>query len=315
MSNQNDNNNNNTGNDSNDNFEDMELYEEGMRAFDEFMKDVESESNREFVKENFGTGLNKRSRDRMNDYKEDDHNEEPEPKRRKIDHIPDRSPSEDWISDEISNDGEERTKGQKIAAKVIERLDEIRYYKDVNKILSDKSIQDLVNKLDNNEMISEEEFEHWSNIDKLLDKGILTDRDSLRTMEMYKTFSTAIEKEIVDNHAKIEKHKKKIADYFEQIAELPLEELSEEKSEMSSNNDSSDSNNDSPDSNNDSPDSNNDSNFNDNSNNSNNYDSDNPSKPDDPRDGSDDNHPSDSDDSNDNDEFDDFPPSFDFDDF
>jgi len=151
-----------------------------------------------------------------------------------------------------------------------------------------------MNKLDEGETISKQEFETLKRANRLMDQDILKDKDSIERMKLYEDFSASVQREIHANNERIEHHEKKISEYHAR-----LEELNQENSEMSSNNDSSSSNNDSD----------------------NNPDSDSPSNSPGPNDDSNDHHPSNSsgpnNDGNDDDDdgFGDLPPSFDFDDF
>jgi hypothetical protein len=152
------------------------------------------------------------------------------------------------------------------------------------------SIQDVMNKLDKGEILSEKEFETLKRADRLTDQNILSDKDLFISTRLYENFSRSVEKEIVDNHERIEHHEKKISEYLAR-----LEELNKENNEMSSNDDSSDSNNTIV------PNTNNPSNA---------SGPDNSSDAPGPDNSSDAPGPDDDDDG-----FDDFPPSFDFDDF
>ncbi|SRR6266480_1191514 len=267
MSNQNDSNKNTTSNDYNDTYEGMELFEEDIKKA-------------ELIKES-----NKRARD-------DDDNEEPESKRQKEDD----SSGSDYISsetssvtsDSVSDDGEVY-ETERINTKYSKRFDAIQDYKEKNELLSEKSITDVMNKLDKDEELSTQELETLNRALKLIDRTIPNDLDSLERMQLYEDFSRIVPLEIGENNERIEHHEKKISEYLAR-----LEELNQEKSKMSSNNDSSSSDNDS----------------------NNNPSSNHPSNSPGPNDDS--NHPSNSPGPNggdDDDGFDDFPPSFDFDDF
>jgi hypothetical protein len=270
------NDNTNTSNNSNDRFKDMELYEDEIKLdeaekkfYEEFMKSEEFMEDEEFVKK-----YSKRTRD-----EEDDDSEEPESKRRKGNDRNESDVSEDSVSDE----GEE-SETERINTKYSKRFDAIEDYKEKNKLLSEVSIQDVMNKLDKNETISKQEFETLNRANRLMDQDILEDKDSIQRMQLYEDFSLSVKKEISDNNARIEDHHNKISEY-----QARLDELAQESDEMSSNNDDNNSNDES--------------NHDNNSNNSNgNPNSNNSSNSSDPHD-------------DDDDGFDDFPPSFDFDDF
>jgi hypothetical protein len=262
------NNNTNTSNNFNDTSENMELFEEDI---------LEADLYAEFMKE---SPSNKRTRD-----EEDDDSEEPESKRRKGNDRNESDVSEDSVSDvgedSVSDVGEE-SETERINTKYSKRFDAIEDYKEKNKLLSEMSIQDVMNKLDKNETISKQEFETLNRANRLMDQDILKDKDSIQRMQLYEDFSLSVQKEISDNNARIEDHQNKISEY-----QARLDELAQESDEMSSNNDDNNSKDES--------------NHDNNSNNSNG----NPNS----------NNSSNSSDPHDDDGFDDFPPSFDFDDF
>lgn len=265
MSDHNNSNNNTTDNNSNDTYEGMELFEEDIKKA-------------EFAKES-----NKRAID------DDDDNEEPEFKRQKKDDSDEsddvsseNSENSSVTSDSISDDGEV-SETDRINTKYSKRFDAIEDYEEKNELLCEMSIQNVMNKLDNGETISEQEFETLNRANRLMDQDILKDKDSIQRMQLYEDFSSSVQKEISENNARIEWHKEKLSEY-----EARLEELNKEDSEISSNNDSSDFNNESNSDNNNS-----------------NPNSDNSSNSPGPNNGNDDG----------DDGFDDFPPSFDFDDF
>jgi hypothetical protein len=250
------NNNNNPSNDSNDTYEGMGLFEEDIKKA-------------ELAKES-----NKRARD------DDDDNEELEYKRQRED---DSNKSDDFLSensslssDSVSDNGEV-SETDRINTKYSKRFDAIEEYKEKNKLLSDKSITDVMNKLDKDEELSIQELEILNRAFKLMDKSIPNDQDSLERMQLYEAFSGIVPSEISENNERIEYHEKRMSEYLAR-----LEELNQENSEESSNNNYSSSDNDS----------------------NNSSGSNNPS-----------NSSSPGDDGDDDDGFDDFPPSFDFDDF
>src|SRR5215475_7789704 len=109
----------------------MELYEDYIKV---------QEAREESVKEQSGERLNKRSRD-----EEDNDNEEPEAKRQKVYHVSSRSSSE--TSDSVSDDGEE-SETERINTKYSKRFDAIEDYKEKNELLSEMSIKNVMNKLD-----------------------------------------------------------------------------------------------------------------------------------------------------------------------
>ena len=192
--------------------------------------------------------------------------------------------SEDSVSDEgeesedsVSDEGEE-SETDRINTKYSKRSDAIEDYKEKNELLSEMSIQDVMDKLDKSEAISKQEFETLNRANRLMDQDILKDKDSIQRMQLYEDFSLSIQREIDDNNERIERHQEKISEY-----QARLEELAQENDNMSSDNES-----------NRNDDSNNNSNENADSNNSSSS-----SGPDNDDDGG----------------FDDFPPSFDFDDF
>jgi len=154
----------NTGNNSNDTLKGMELFEEDII---------------EFTKES-----NKRSRD-----EEDNNSEEPESKRRKENNNNESDVSEDSVSDE----GEE-FETDRINTKYSKRVDAIEDYKEKNELLSEMSIQDVMNKLDNNETISKQEFETLNRANRLMDQDILKDKDSIQRMQLYEDFSSSVQK-------------------------------------------------------------------------------------------------------------------------
>lgn len=272
MSNQSGNNNNTTSNDSNNTYEGMELFEEDIK------------------KAELAEISNKRARD-------DDDSEGPESKRQReddyneSDYMSSENSSETSDSDSVSDNGEV-SETDRINTKYSKRFDAIQDYKEKNELLSDKSIENVMNKLDKDEDLSAQELETLGRAFRLMDKTIPNDQDSLERMQLYEAFSGIVPCEISENNERIEHHEKKISEYLAR-----LEELNKEKNEMSSDNES---NHDS--------DSNDGSNHDNNSNNNSNENSDSNNL-------SNSNNPSNSSGPNDDDGFDDFPPSFDFDDF
>jgi len=204
------------------------------------------------------------------------------------------SPSSSSTSDSVSDNGEV-SETERINTKYSKRFDAMEDYKEKNELLSEMSIKNVMNKLDEGETISKQEFETLKRANRLMDQDILKDKDSIERMKLYEDFSASVQREIHANNERIEHHEKKISEYHAR-----LEELNQENSEMSSNNDSSGSDNDSD----------------------NNPDSNSPSNSPAPNDDSNNNHPSnssgpnnDGNDDDDDDGFGDLPPSFDFDDF
>jgi len=100
------------------------------------------------------------------------------------------------------------------------------------------SIQDVMSKLDRGEIISEQEFETLKRANRLMDRDIIKDKDSIERMQLYEDFSASVQKEIGDNNAEIEKHEEKISGYLAR-----LDELNKENNETSSDNVSSNSSN------------------------------------------------------------------------
>jgi hypothetical protein len=190
----------------------------------------------------------------------------------------------------------------RINTKYSKRIDSIEDYKEKNELLSQMSIQNVMNKLDNGEEISKKEFETLKMADSLMDQDILKDKDTIERMKLYEDFAASVQREISDNNARIERHQEKLAEY-----ETRLDELNEED-EMSSDDNSSSSNNESNPNNNSNNESNPDNNSNNNSGDNNNS---NPLGPDQGPDQG----PGSGAGPGDDDGFDDFPPSFDFDDF
>jgi hypothetical protein len=278
MSDQDQNNNNNTSNDSNDTYEGMELFEEDIKKAE----------------------LAKRSNKRVRD--DDDDNEEPEFKRQREDGSnesddmlgEDSSVTSDSDSDSVSDDGEE-SETDRINTKYSKRFDAVQDYKEKNELLSEKCVEDVMNKLDKDEDLSKQELETLGRIFRLMDKSIPNDQYSLEGIQLYEAFSLIAPSEISENNERIEHHEKKMSEYLAR-----LDELAKEKNEMSSDNESNKDNNSNDESSHNN-DSNDESNLDDNSNNDSNENHDShspgPSKEDD------------------DDGFDDFPPSFDFDDF
>lgn len=167
----------------------------------------------------------------------------------------------------------------KINTKYSKRFDVVEDYKEKNKLLSEKCVTDVMNKLDNDESLSVQELETLGRAFLLMDKTIPNNQDLLERIQLYQAFSGIVPSKISENNERIEHHEKKMSEYL-----ACLQELDQEDNKMSSNNDSSSSNNDSD---------------------NNNPDSNNPSNSPGSNDGN----------SDDDDGFDDFPPSFDFDDF
>jgi hypothetical protein len=191
--------------------------------------------------------------------------------------------------DSVSDWGEE-SEIDRINTKYSKRIDSIEDYKEKNELLSQMSIQNVMNKLDNGEVISKKEFETLKMANSLMDQDILKDKDTIERMKLYEDFAASVQREISDNNARIERHQEKLAEY-----EARLDELNEED-KMSSDDNSSNSNNESNPNNNSNDDSD-----------GNNNDSNLPGPDQGPDQGSGAGP--------DDDGFDDFPPSFDFDDF
>ena len=178
-----------------------------------------------------------------------------------------------------------------------------------NNLLSEKTVQDVMSKLDRGEIISEQEFETLKRANGLMRQDMLKDRDTVQHNILYENFSLSVQKEINHNNTRIERHEKKMTDYVwdlafkDFVARLSPLKHSVESSITSSNSNPYSSNNESNSGNdsNNSPDSNN------NESNSGNDSNNNPgsSKPFDPP------RPNEGGDN----DFDDFTPSFDFDDF
>ena len=277
--NNNNNNNNNTNNDSNDHNDmaGMELFEEDIRAIDEFYRKLAEEES------------NKRARE-----EDSSDNEGPKSKRQREDNESSNSDDEEESesSNSVSDDGGE-SHTDRVNNKYNKRFNAIEDYKERNELLSETTVQDLMSKLDRGEIISEQEFETLKRTNSLMDQDILKDKDTVQRMILYEDFSASVQRQINDNNARIERHEKKMSDYIayldfkDEIARIPesfgeRDDTSFNYSYYSSNSESN-SGNDS----NNNPDSNN-----------NNPDSSNPFDPQGPNDGNDDN-------------FDDFPPSFD----
>lgn len=257
---------------------------------------------------------------RVREEEDDDDSREPESKRQRVgyyydsDYISGESPYE--TSDSVSDDGEE-SEIARINTKYSKRFDAIEDYKEKNELLSETVIQDAMNKVDSGQTLSREDYDTLKIANRLMDRDIYNDKSLAEEIILHENSTNITQKEIIDNHERIEEHKRKLSGYISR-----LNELNEENSRMSSDNDSSNSDNNynnNPDVNN--PDS---SNLNSNNSDSKSLDSNNlsnlPGQKDDfgNNNNSNINNPSNSSGANndgDDDGFDDFPPSFDFDDF
>ncbi len=214
------NNNNNTSNNSNDTYEDMELFEEDIKESNKRTRDGEDDEEPE----------SKRQR-------EDEESEDDDLWRRISSETENSVSDEGEKSDSVSDEGEE-SETDRINTKYSKRFSAIEDYKEKNELLSEMSIQDVMSKLDRGEIISEQEFETLKRANRLMDRDIIKDKDSIERMQLYEDFSASVQKEIGDNNAEIEKHEEKISGYLAR-----LDELNKENNETSSDNVSSNSSN------------------------------------------------------------------------
>jgi uncharacterized protein YktA (UPF0223 family) len=236
MSNQSGNNNNTTSNDFNDAYEGLELFEEDIKKA-------------ELAKES-----NKRARDDS-----DNDNEEPEHKRQREDNWNESedvsSESSSETSDSVSDDGEV-SETERINTKYSKRFDAIEDYKEKNKLLSEKCVEDVMNKLDRDEELSTQELETLNRAFRLMDKTIPNDVDSLERMQLYEAFSGIVPSEISENNERIGHHEKKISEYLARLEELNQGDNNNDSSSSDSN--SNDNTNNNPNNSYDSPDPNDD---------------------------------------------------------
>jgi hypothetical protein len=260
-----DNNNNNT-NDNSNNFTNMELHED-------YIREQSNKRNREEEDDN-NEGESSSKRQRQSDGNENDNMLD-----ENISESEHSSESEDSVSDSSPSSETDR-----INTKYSKRFDAVEDYREKNELLSEMSIQNVMNKLDRGEILSEQEYKTLKRADNLMDQDILKDRDSIQRMILYEEFSDSVQREINDNNARIERHERKISEYHARLDELNQED-NEESSNNNSSNNSEGSSSDNNDDSNNSPG------------------SDNPSDS------------SGSDGGDNDDRFDDLPPSFDYDDF